>query len=55
MCFIFFYSEWNIEGQGNKYIGPVRGNNKIQLIKLKETKGLQPAAGDSHQIFKKAG
>lgn len=32
----FFYSDGRVERRGNKYIGPVNGNNnKIWLIKLK--------------------
>lgn len=39
--------------RGNKYTGPGKGNNnKIWLIKLKKSRGLQPAAGEFHQMCK---
>lgn len=48
-----FLQWWACWEEGNKYIGPVNGdNNKIWLIKLKWTKGLEPAAGEFHRIFK---
>lgn len=41
MFVLVFLQWWACGGEGNKYIGPVNGNdNKIWLIKLKQTKGL---------------